>query len=95
LRTCRFSEFLHRPGAAADRLDVVRALRLRRRDAGDLVLMRVEHLERDSVVVDLTARSICGSPTPVPLMAGTNWPRRLPATIARSLSRLVAPCACP
>jgi hypothetical protein len=55
-----FSEFLHRPGAAADRLDVVRALRLRRRDAGDLALIRVEQLERDGVVVDLTARLLAG-----------------------------------
>ncbi|HEX6685168.1 MAG TPA: hypothetical protein VF062_20425 [Candidatus Limnocylindrales bacterium] len=55
-----FSEFLHRPGAAADRLNVVRALRLRRRDAGDLALMRVDQLERDGVVVDFTARLLAG-----------------------------------
>jgi hypothetical protein len=53
-----FSEFLHRPGAAADRLNVVRALRLRRRDAGDLALMRVEQMERDGVVVDFSARML-------------------------------------
>jgi hypothetical protein len=41
-------------------LDVVRALRLRRRDAGDLALMRVEQLDRDGVVVDLTARLLAG-----------------------------------
>lgn len=55
-----FSEFLHRPAAAADRLDVVRVLRLRRRGAGDLALMRVEQLDRDGVVVDLTARLLAG-----------------------------------
>jgi hypothetical protein len=55
-----FSEFLHRPGAAADRLKVVRALRLRRRDAGDLALMRVDQMERDGVVVDFTARMLAG-----------------------------------
>jgi hypothetical protein len=55
-----FSEFLHRPGAAAQRLDVVRALRLRRRDADDLALIRAEQLERDGVVVDLTARLLAG-----------------------------------
>lgn len=55
-----FSEFLHRPAAAADRLDVVRALRLRRRGAGDLALMRAEQLDRDGVVVDLTARLLAG-----------------------------------
>jgi hypothetical protein len=55
-----FSEFLHHPAAAADRLDVVRALRLRRRDAGDLALMRVDQMERDGVVVDFTARLLAG-----------------------------------
>jgi hypothetical protein len=55
-----FSEFLHRPAAAAERLDVVRALRLRRRDAGDLALTRIDQLERDSAVVDFTARLLAG-----------------------------------
>ncbi|OZV79765.1 hypothetical protein CA850_17115 [Micromonospora echinospora] len=55
-----FSEFLHRPAAAADRLDNVRALRLRRRDAGDLALTRAEQLEQDAVVVDFTARLLAG-----------------------------------
>lgn len=55
-----FSEFLHRPAAAADRLNAVRALRLRRRDAGDLALMRVEQVEREGVVVDFTARLLAG-----------------------------------
>lgn len=55
-----FSEFLHRPAAAADRLEVVRALRLRRRGASDLALMRAEQLDRDGVVVDLTARLLAG-----------------------------------
>jgi hypothetical protein len=51
-----FSEFLHRPAAAADRLNTVRALRLRRRDASDLALIRADQLERDGAVVDMTAR---------------------------------------
>jgi hypothetical protein len=51
-----FSEFLHRPAAAADRLNSVRALRLRRRDAGDLALIRADQLERDGAVVDMTGR---------------------------------------
>lgn len=51
-----FSELLHHPVATADRLNSVRALRLRRRDAGDLALMSVEQLERDDVVVDFTTR---------------------------------------
>jgi hypothetical protein len=51
-----FSDLLHHPVRTADRLNSVRALRLRRRDAGDLALMRVEQLERDDVVVDFTSR---------------------------------------
>jgi hypothetical protein len=55
-----FSELLHHPAATARRLDGVRALRLRRRDAGDLALIRVEQLERDTAVVDFTARLLAG-----------------------------------
>jgi hypothetical protein len=51
-----FSELLHHPAATAERLDSVRALRLRRRDAADLALMRIEQLERDETVVEFTAR---------------------------------------
>ncbi|MGW4895464.1 hypothetical protein ACWEQL_24830 [Kitasatospora sp. NPDC004240] len=55
-----FSELLHRPAATTRRLDAVRALRLRRRDAGDLALMRVDQLEQDATVVDFTARLLAG-----------------------------------
>ncbi|MFF8319215.1 hypothetical protein ACF06V_18850 [Streptomyces bobili] len=55
-----FSELLHHPAATARRLDAVRALRLRRRDAGDLALMRADQLERDASVVDFTARLLAG-----------------------------------
>lgn len=51
-----FSELLHHPAATADQLDKVRALRLRRRDADDLALMRIEQLERDESVVEFTAK---------------------------------------
>ncbi|WP_225725635.1 MULTISPECIES: hypothetical protein [unclassified Nocardia] len=51
-----FSDLLHRPAVTAGLLDRVRALRLRRRDAGDLALMRVEQLDAEGVVVDFTAR---------------------------------------
>ena len=33
---------------------------MRRRDADDLALMRVEQMERDGVVVDFTARMLAG-----------------------------------
>jgi hypothetical protein len=50
-----FSELLHHPAATAERLASVRALRLRRRDAGDLALMRIEQLERDGTVLRFAA----------------------------------------
>lgn len=55
-----FSELLHHPAATAERLESVRALRLRRRDAGDLALMRIDQLERDESVVEFTARLLTG-----------------------------------
>jgi hypothetical protein len=55
-----FSELLHHPAATAGKLNRVRALRLRRRDAGDLALMRIEQLERDDAVVDFAARLLAG-----------------------------------
>jgi hypothetical protein len=50
-----FSELLHHPAATAGRLQTVPALRLRRRDADDLALMRVEQLEQDRTVVAFAA----------------------------------------
>jgi hypothetical protein len=55
-----FSELLHHPAATAERLNAVRALRLRRRDADDLALMRIEQLERDESVVEFTSRLLAG-----------------------------------
>ncbi|MEV6767694.1 hypothetical protein AB0N05_03580 [Nocardia sp. NPDC051030] len=55
-----FSDLLHKPAVTAGRLDQVRALRLRRRDAGDLALMRVEQLDAEGAVVDFTARLLAG-----------------------------------
>nr|WP_229400991.1 hypothetical protein [Micromonospora okii] len=55
-----FSDFLHKPVAGADRLESVRALRLRRRGGGDLALTRADQLERDAVVIDFTARLLAG-----------------------------------
>ncbi|MEU1283144.1 hypothetical protein [Kitasatospora sp. NPDC005856] len=55
-----FSELLHHPAATTRRLDTVRAIRLRRRDAADLALMRVDQMERDASVVDFTSRLLAG-----------------------------------
>ncbi|MBF6229111.1 hypothetical protein IU470_28970 [Nocardia abscessus] len=51
-----FSDLLHKPAVTAKLLDDVRALRLRRRDADDLALMRVTKMDAEGVVVDFTAR---------------------------------------
>ena len=55
-----FSELLHHPAATTGRLSRVRALRLRRRDAGDLALMPVEQMERDGAVVGFASRLLAG-----------------------------------
>lgn len=55
-----FSELLHHPAATALRLDGVRVLRLRRRDADDLALMSVEQMEQDASIVDFTSRLLAG-----------------------------------
>ncbi|WP_067838232.1 hypothetical protein [Nocardia lijiangensis] len=55
-----FSDLLHKPAVTAGLLDQVRALRLRRRDADDLALMRVSQLDAEGTVVDFTARLLAG-----------------------------------
>ncbi|MFD4430049.1 hypothetical protein [Nocardia sp. NPDC058497] len=55
-----FSELLHKPAVTTGMLDRVRALRLRRRDAGDLALMRVDQMHAEAQVVDFTARLLAG-----------------------------------
>ncbi|GAA1656324.1 hypothetical protein ACFQY4_02405 [Catellatospora bangladeshensis] len=56
LESVAFSELLREPTATADRLSRVRAVRLRRRDADDLVLMSAQRAEQEGEVIDLTAR---------------------------------------
>jgi hypothetical protein len=51
-----FTEFIQRPTAATGRLATVRALRLRRRDADDLVVMSAVRAEREREVIELAAR---------------------------------------
>jgi hypothetical protein len=55
-----FSELLHHPAATARRLDNVRVLRLRRRDADDLALMSVQQMEQDASIVEFTTRLLAG-----------------------------------
>ncbi|WP_233565142.1 hypothetical protein [Micromonospora musae] len=51
-----FSELLRQPAETAERLSRTRAVRLRRRDAADLVLMSADRADAEGEVVDLTAR---------------------------------------
>lgn len=56
LETVAFSDLLRQPSETAARLERTRAVRLRRRDASDLVLMSADRAEAEAEVVDLTAR---------------------------------------
>ena len=56
LEDVAFTEFIQRPTAATGRLATVRALRLRRRDADDLVVMSAVRAEREREVIELIAR---------------------------------------
>lgn len=55
-----FSEFLKHSTEATGRLRDVRALRLRRRDAEDLVVMDAARAEQEGAVIDLTAKLLRG-----------------------------------
>jgi hypothetical protein len=55
-----FTELIQQPAKTTRRLTGARALRLRRRDAGDLVLMSAERAAQEGEVVDLTARLLAG-----------------------------------
>lgn len=56
LESVPFSDLLRQPTETAERLTRARAVRLRRRDAADLVLMSADRAEAEGEVVDLTAR---------------------------------------
>jgi len=51
-----FTDLLRSPAATTDRLRSARAVRLRRRDDYDLVLMRADRVEREVEVFDFSAR---------------------------------------
>jgi hypothetical protein len=55
-----FTELIQHPTRTTERLAGTRALRLRRRDAGDLVLMSADRAQQEGEVVDLTARLLAG-----------------------------------
>jgi len=55
-----FTELIQQPTRTTRRLASGRALRLRRRDAEDLVLMSAGRAQQEGEVVDLTARLLAG-----------------------------------
>src|SRR4051794_6053819 len=55
-----FTELIQHPTRTTGRLAGARALRLRRRDAEDLVLMSADRAEQEGEVVDLPARLLAG-----------------------------------
>ncbi len=97
LESIPFSELLRQPGETTDRLNRVRAVRLKRRDAGDLVLMQADRAEAEGQVVDLTARLLAKVLERAPdlvrdlLPTILPWVRFLPpadvATMARELTK--------
>ncbi|MEU4557188.1 hypothetical protein AB0F72_02280 [Actinoplanes sp. NPDC023936] len=56
LESVPFSELLRQPAETAERAFRSRAVRLRRRDAADLVLMSADRAEAEGQLVDITAR---------------------------------------
>ena len=55
-----FTELIQHPTRTTGRLAGNRALRLRRRDAADLVLMSADRAEQEGEVVDITGRLLAG-----------------------------------
>ncbi|BCB83556.1 hypothetical protein [Phytohabitans suffuscus] len=55
-----FTELIQQPTSTTGRLVGSRSLRLRRRDADDLVLMTADRAEREGEVIDLTTRILAG-----------------------------------
>ncbi|ADU06708.1 hypothetical protein AB0N38_22295 [Micromonospora aurantiaca] len=78
LESVPFSELLRQPTETAERLARTRALRLRRRDAADLVLMSAERAEAEGEVVDLTARLLAGLARREPALVRETLPTVLP-----------------
>jgi len=78
LESVPFSELLREPTATAERLLRVRALRLRRRDADDLVLMSADRAEREGQVIDVTTRLLSEIAQRDPHLLADLLPRVLP-----------------
>ncbi|MEU8166625.1 hypothetical protein AB0B97_08915 [Micromonospora sp. NPDC049004] len=73
-----FSELLRQPAETAERLSRARAVRLRRRDAADLVLMSADRAAAEGEVVDLTARLLASVVRRDPTLVREALPTVLP-----------------
>ncbi|SBT69308.1 hypothetical protein GA0070622_6433 [Micromonospora sediminicola] len=78
LESVPFSELLRQPAETAERLARARAVRLRRRDAADLVLMSADRAEAEGEVVDLTARLLASLVRRDPALVREALPTVLP-----------------
>ncbi|MEU0547241.1 hypothetical protein [Micromonospora sp. NPDC005979] len=73
-----FSELLRQPAETTERLTRARAVRLRRRDAADLVLMSADRAAAEGEVVDLTARLLASVVRRDPTLVREALPTVLP-----------------
>lgn len=78
LESVPFSELLRQPTETADRLLRARAVRLRRRDAADLVLMSADRAAAEGEVVDLTTRLLASIARQDPTLVRESLPTVLP-----------------
>ncbi|CCH21837.1 hypothetical protein [Micromonospora lupini] len=78
LESVPFSELLRQPAETAERLSRARAVRLRRRDAADLVLMSADRAAAEGEVVDLTARLLASVVRRDPTLVREALPTVLP-----------------
>ncbi|MEU4688344.1 hypothetical protein [Actinoplanes sp. NPDC023714] len=73
-----FSELLRQPAETAERAFRARAVRLRRRDAADLVLMSADRAEAEGQVVDITTRLLAALSRQNPELVRGLLPTALP-----------------
>lgn len=99
LESVPFSDLLRQPGETTERLARARAVRLKRRDAADLVLMSADRAEAECEVVDLTARILARVMATAPdlvcslLPTVLPWVRFLPPIDVHTLARELADTA--
>jgi hypothetical protein len=73
-----FSELLRQPAETTSRLTRARAVRLRRRDAADLVLMSADRAEAEAEVIEVVARLLAGVARRDPSLVREVLPTALP-----------------